>query len=151
MRIALVDPPAYTPPYDRSLCAALARAGADVELITSHFAHGPVGGERDLASPAGAVLDHGFVRTEVERDRHGARAVRRRHWCGLPAAGGQAQRRMLELRLGRGKSHRELAEQLGVGVERVARCAPLVVREGVPSSGHVFTLHLGWRGSSSVS
>ena len=38
----MVDPPAYTPPYDRSLCAALARAGADVELVTSRFAHGPV-------------------------------------------------------------------------------------------------------------
>jgi glycosyltransferase involved in cell wall biosynthesis len=42
MRIQIVDPPAYTPPYDRSLCAALARAGADVELVTSRFAHGPV-------------------------------------------------------------------------------------------------------------
>jgi glycosyltransferase involved in cell wall biosynthesis len=42
MRVALVDPPAYTPPYDRSLAAALARAGVDVELITSHFVHGPV-------------------------------------------------------------------------------------------------------------
>jgi glycosyltransferase involved in cell wall biosynthesis len=42
MKVQVVDPPAYTPPYDRSLCAALARAGADVELITSRFAHGPV-------------------------------------------------------------------------------------------------------------
>ena len=30
-----IDPPAYTPPYDHSLAAALARAGADVELLTS--------------------------------------------------------------------------------------------------------------------
>src|SRR6478736_2241720 len=42
MRVALVDPPAYTPPYDRALAAALARAGADVELATSHFRFGPV-------------------------------------------------------------------------------------------------------------
>jgi glycosyltransferase involved in cell wall biosynthesis len=42
MRVQIVDPPAYTPPYDRSLCAALVRAGADVELVTSHFSHGPV-------------------------------------------------------------------------------------------------------------
>src|SRR5918996_878288 len=42
MRIQVVDPPAYTPPYDRSLCAALARAGAEVELLTSPFAHGSV-------------------------------------------------------------------------------------------------------------
>jgi glycosyltransferase involved in cell wall biosynthesis len=42
MRVQIVDPPAYTPPYDRCLCAALARRGADVELITSPFAYGPV-------------------------------------------------------------------------------------------------------------
>ncbi|HSI82043.1 MAG TPA: glycosyltransferase family 4 protein [Solirubrobacterales bacterium] len=42
MRVEIVDPPAYTPPYDRSLCAAIARAGADVELVTSPFAHGEV-------------------------------------------------------------------------------------------------------------
>lgn len=42
MRVQIVDPPAYTPPYDHSLAAALARAGADVELVTSHFRHGPL-------------------------------------------------------------------------------------------------------------
>jgi glycosyltransferase involved in cell wall biosynthesis len=42
MRLQIVDPPAYTPPYDRSLCAALARGGASVELVTSHFAWGSV-------------------------------------------------------------------------------------------------------------
>jgi glycosyltransferase involved in cell wall biosynthesis len=42
MRIQMVDPPAYTPPYDRALCAALARAGAEVELITTRFPYGPV-------------------------------------------------------------------------------------------------------------
>jgi glycosyltransferase involved in cell wall biosynthesis len=42
MRIVLADPPAYTPPYDRSLAAALVRAGADVELVTSRFRFGSV-------------------------------------------------------------------------------------------------------------
>ena len=42
MRVQIVDPPAFTPPYDRALCAALASAGADVELITSHFEYAPV-------------------------------------------------------------------------------------------------------------
>src|SRR5215210_897125 len=42
MRVQIVDPPAYTPPYDHSLCAALARAGVEVELLTSRFVHGPV-------------------------------------------------------------------------------------------------------------
>ena len=32
MRVQLVDPSAFTPPYDRALAAALARAGAEVEL-----------------------------------------------------------------------------------------------------------------------
>jgi glycosyltransferase involved in cell wall biosynthesis len=42
MRVSVVDPAAYTPPYDRALCAALARAGADVELVTAPFPHGEV-------------------------------------------------------------------------------------------------------------
>ena len=42
MRVQLVDPSAFTPPYDRALAAALARAGAEVELLTSHFLYGPV-------------------------------------------------------------------------------------------------------------
>jgi glycosyltransferase involved in cell wall biosynthesis len=42
MRVHIVDPSAYTPPYDHALCSALAGAGAEVELYTSHFAHGPV-------------------------------------------------------------------------------------------------------------
>ncbi|HKP92240.1 MAG TPA: glycosyltransferase [Thermoleophilaceae bacterium] len=42
MRIKLVDPSAFTPPYDHALAAALARAGADVELVTSRFLYGPV-------------------------------------------------------------------------------------------------------------
>ena len=42
MRVVLADPPAYTPPYDRSLAAALARAEAEVELVTSRFRYGAV-------------------------------------------------------------------------------------------------------------
>jgi glycosyltransferase involved in cell wall biosynthesis len=40
MRVVLADPPAFTPTYDHELAAALARAGADVELVTSHFRFG---------------------------------------------------------------------------------------------------------------
>ena len=42
MRVVIADPPAYTPPYDRSLAAALARARIDVELVTSRFRFGSV-------------------------------------------------------------------------------------------------------------
>lgn len=40
MRVLLADPPAFTPPYDHELAAALARAGAEVELVTSPFRFG---------------------------------------------------------------------------------------------------------------
>jgi glycosyltransferase involved in cell wall biosynthesis len=42
MRVQLVDPSAFTPPYDRALAAALARGGAEVELVTTQFLYGPV-------------------------------------------------------------------------------------------------------------
>jgi glycosyltransferase involved in cell wall biosynthesis len=53
MRVLLADPPAFTPTYDHELAAALARGGADVELVTSHFRFGEV--------PA----PDGYVRTEL--------------------------------------------------------------------------------------
>src|SRR4051812_30759117 len=46
MRVQIVDPAAFTPPYDHALSSALARAGAEIELITSHFSYGPVPPER---------------------------------------------------------------------------------------------------------
>ena len=42
MRVVIADPPAYTPPYDAALAAALARQGVDVRLLTSRFRYGRV-------------------------------------------------------------------------------------------------------------
>jgi glycosyltransferase involved in cell wall biosynthesis len=42
MKVQLVDPSAFTPPYDRALAAALARGGTEVELLTTRFLYGPV-------------------------------------------------------------------------------------------------------------
>ncbi|HEY4825840.1 MAG TPA: glycosyltransferase family 4 protein [Solirubrobacteraceae bacterium] len=42
MRVHIVDPSAFTPPYDHALSSALARAGVEVELITSRFPYGAV-------------------------------------------------------------------------------------------------------------
>lgn len=42
MRAHIVDPSAFTRPYDHALSSALARAGVEVELITSRFAYGTV-------------------------------------------------------------------------------------------------------------
>ena len=41
MRVQLVDPSGDVIPYDHALAGALARRGADVELVTSRFVHGP--------------------------------------------------------------------------------------------------------------
>jgi glycosyltransferase involved in cell wall biosynthesis len=75
MRIVLADPPAYTPPYDRSLAAALARAGADVELVTSRFRFGavaPVEGyaAREWFYPLSSRMGSSRVRLAVKALEH---------------------------------------------------------------------------------
>ena len=42
MRVVIADPPAYTPPYDHALAAALVTKGVDVRLLTSRFRYGAV-------------------------------------------------------------------------------------------------------------
>lgn len=56
MRVHLVDPSAYTPPYDHALAAALARAGVQVELLTSEFAYGAA------PTPDGYAVHEAFYR-----------------------------------------------------------------------------------------
>jgi glycosyltransferase involved in cell wall biosynthesis len=53
VRVHVVDPSAYTPPYDDALCHALGIAGAEVTLVTSRFAYGA------------APLADGYVRREL--------------------------------------------------------------------------------------
>jgi len=61
MKVQLVDPSAFTPPYDRALAAALARRGAEVELLTSRFLYGPV------PDPSGYRVRECFYRRSAER------------------------------------------------------------------------------------
>jgi glycosyltransferase involved in cell wall biosynthesis len=56
IRVDLVDPSAYTPPYDHALATALARAGASVRLVTSAFPYGSV------PTPGNYELNTGFYR-----------------------------------------------------------------------------------------
>ena len=53
MRIVLADPSSFTPEYDHELAAALARAGAEVELVASRFRFGE------------APRPDGYVRSEL--------------------------------------------------------------------------------------
>jgi glycosyltransferase involved in cell wall biosynthesis len=68
VRVAIVDPSAYTPAYDHAICAALARAGASVQLVTSRFAYG------EVPAPDGYILREVFYRHA--RGRAGSRARR---------------------------------------------------------------------------
>src|ERR1700761_6381273 len=61
MRVQLVDPSAFTPPYDRALAAALARGGAQVELVTTEFLYGPV------PEAEGYEVDERFYRRSAAR------------------------------------------------------------------------------------
>jgi glycosyltransferase involved in cell wall biosynthesis len=56
LSVQLVDPSAFTPPYDHALAGALARAGVQVELVTSRFAYG------EVPEPQGYALDERFYR-----------------------------------------------------------------------------------------
>jgi glycosyltransferase involved in cell wall biosynthesis len=64
MRVQLVDPSAFTPPYDRALAAALARAGAEVELLTTRFLYGAV------PTAEGYRVDERFYRRSAARGLH---------------------------------------------------------------------------------
>ncbi|MEA2665991.1 MAG: hypothetical protein QOI11_2935, partial [Candidatus Eremiobacteraeota bacterium] len=71
MRVQLVDPPAYTPPYDRALAGALAAHGAAVELLTSRALYG------DPEPATGFALREDFYRRATAGAR---RASGRRLW-----------------------------------------------------------------------
>jgi glycosyltransferase involved in cell wall biosynthesis len=72
VRVHVLDPSAYTPPYDHALCHVLGAAGAEVTLVTSRFAYGPV-------PPA-----DGYVRRELfYRHALGAPGSRLRAACKL--------------------------------------------------------------------
>ena len=60
IKVQIVDPPAWTPPYDHALSSALAKAGADVELVTTEF-------------PLSSVPEHGEYRLSKRFYRQSAR------------------------------------------------------------------------------
>ena len=74
MRVHVVDPAAFTPPYDHALSAALAGAGADVTLVTGPFAHG------ETPRMPGYAVDERFYRWSP--------AGRAQHSSALPSGGG---------------------------------------------------------------
>ncbi len=101
IRVQLVDPSAFTPPYDRALAAALARVGAEVELVTSRFLYGPVpepdgyrvaesfyrrSAARGLDAPARRALKLAEHVPDMLRFRRGAEAdVVHYQWLTVPA------------------------------------------------------------------
>ena len=101
MRVVVADPPAFTPPYDHALATALAREGAEVELLTSRFRFGqapvPAGyRRREVFYPLSSrlfrrsplrlplkVLEHPFGMARLAAARAD---VVHLQWLGLPEA-----------------------------------------------------------------
>jgi glycosyltransferase involved in cell wall biosynthesis len=67
MRVAMVDPSAFTLPYDHALSSALVRAGAEVQLLTSRFVYG------EGPEPTGYTLHEDFYRHAVGAPGSGLR------------------------------------------------------------------------------
>ena len=128
MRVHLVDPAAYTPPYDRALASALARAGAEVALITSRFtlrrgAAGARGRRARGLLPLGA---------RARAPPRAARAARAGH-AALPAAGAGGRRRALPVAVGAGARHAPAAREAAAhphGPRRAAARAQAVAAGG---------------------
>lgn len=91
--------------------------------IPGHIADGAVGSQRDPASAAIALLDHGLVRAHFQGDDEGTCPIRRGEGRGLPPP------------------HRELAEHLRVGLGVSQVFGPPVVGRRRPEPGH--RRHLG--------
>jgi glycosyltransferase involved in cell wall biosynthesis len=85
VRALVVDPSAYTRPYDHALSAALAHAGASVQLVTSRFAYG------EVPAPDGYSVRELFYRRA--RGAPGSRARRLSKLVSHPA-GMRALRRL---------------------------------------------------------
>jgi len=77
MRVVLADPPAFTPAYDHELASALARDGAEVELVSSRFRFGeipaPVGYRRSepFYPLSSRVFRRSRLRIPVKAAEHG--------------------------------------------------------------------------------
>jgi glycosyltransferase involved in cell wall biosynthesis len=69
VRVHVVDPSSYTPPYDHALCDALSLADTAVELFTSRFPYGPV------ARPNGYVRHEFFYRAALGAPGGGVRTL----------------------------------------------------------------------------
>jgi glycosyltransferase involved in cell wall biosynthesis len=70
LRVHVVDPPGWTPPYDHALCCALVRARADVTFVTAHFPFDRA------AAPVGYRIEHAFRRRPGRGGNWGRRAAR---------------------------------------------------------------------------
>jgi glycosyltransferase involved in cell wall biosynthesis len=86
VQVHVVDPSAFAPPYDHALCAGLARAGADVELVTGDFTYGPVpepeGYVRRRFFYRRAPRAHGTrLRTAAKLAQHGPDMLRYRRYA----------------------------------------------------------------------
>ena len=87
MRVVLADPAAFTPQYDHELARALGAAGADVELVTSHFRFGEIAGAEGYRRTeafyplSSRLFRRSRLRLPVKAVEHPAGMLRLAHAC----------------------------------------------------------------------
>jgi len=119
MRVQVVDPPAFSPPYDHSLCAAISAAGAEVELVTSRYLYGPPPAQN------GYRVNEAFYRRSAER--------------GLEARGRRAYKLAEHVRdMSRYRAHAEQADLVHWQWFPVPQADRFLL---APKRPRVFTLH----------
>ncbi len=112
------------------------QAAHGLQDLAGHLGHWSVRHQRNADLASIGVLHERLVGAEVQPGDDRAGTVRRREDVGLPPAGREPERSMLQLRLGRCQLDGQLAQDLGVGVERVAGVGPGLVGERGPGGRH---------------
>jgi glycosyltransferase involved in cell wall biosynthesis len=94
MRVALLDPPSFTAPYDHALASALARRGHEVTLLTSPFTHG------EAPTPDGYRREEVFLPLSSRLVRRAPRSPARLALKGIeyPSSAARLLRRVRSLR-----------------------------------------------------
>ena len=130
MRVQVVDPSAFTPPYDHALCAALARAGAEVRA-----GHQPLRLRRACPRPTATRVRELFYRRGAGRARvaaapRPASSPRTSRTCCATGAGRRRRRRALPV-ADAPVARRASAARPAAGADRArsaaARAAPRAV------------------------
>ena len=103
---------------------------------SGHLPDRTVRRERNAPDPSIAMFDQRLMATQIERHHQGTGSIRSWQWPRLPAASGEPECCVLELRLRGSQGHGKLSEHLGMCMQGVAGCGPGFIGERRPCRRH---------------